>query len=83
MNGMIFFIFLCEVVFSFFLQDTALAETTQPPPLSVAEAVDIALAQHPTIAVGQATIEAARQRVWQQEAGYLPQGRYAYTYSRQ
>jgi outer membrane protein TolC len=79
---MILFVFLCGVVGAFFAENHALAETL-PPQLSVEEAVDIALAQHPTIAVGQATIAAAQQRVRQQEAGYLPQGRYSYTYTRQ
>ncbi|MBM4257767.1 MAG: TolC family protein [Deltaproteobacteria bacterium] len=52
-------------------------------PLTLQEAVKTALAQHPTIRVGEATISAAQQRVRQQEAGYLPRGSYTYTLSRQ
>ncbi|MBI3248020.1 MAG: TolC family protein [Deltaproteobacteria bacterium] len=58
-------------------------EATQPPPLTLQEAVDTALRHHPTIRMDRATIEAAQQRVRQQIAGYLPKGAYTYTYSRQ
>lgn len=67
------FFFLAEA------QSTAATEKT----LTLQEAIDIALAQHPTIRVGQATIEAAQQRVYQQEASYLPRGGYTYVYTRQ
>jgi outer membrane protein TolC len=59
------------------------ADPSQAVPLTLQEAIDVALTQHPTIHIGQTTIEAAQQRVKQQVAGYLPQGRYTYTYSRQ
>jgi TolC family type I secretion outer membrane protein len=58
----------------------------EPPPdsaLTLQEAVETALAQHPTLRVGQASVEAAQQRVRQQVANYLPRGGYTYTYSRQ
>ena len=83
MNGMRAFVFLGSLLLSFFLQCSAKAEAPPGPQLSLEEAVDIALAQHPTLAIGQASIDAAQQRVRQQEAGYLPQGRYTYNYSRQ
>jgi outer membrane protein len=60
-------------------QDAPAADTI----LTLQEAIDIALAQHPTLRISQATIDAAQQRVRQQVAGYLPGGSYAYTYSRQ
>jgi outer membrane protein TolC len=53
------------------------------PVLTLPEAVETALTQHPTLRMGQATIEAAQQRVQQQVAGYLPSGGYTYTYARQ
>jgi outer membrane protein TolC len=40
--------------------------------LTLQEAVDTALAQHPTLRVGQASVDAAQQRVRQQVANYLP-----------
>jgi len=58
-------------------------ETVQAPPLTLEEAVDTALHNHPTIRMGQTTVEAAQQRVRQQIAGYLPSGAYTYTYTRQ
>jgi TolC family type I secretion outer membrane protein len=64
-------------------QARAEEETAQAPPLSLQEAVDTSLRNHPTIRMGQATVEAAQQRVRQQVAGYLPKGGYIYTYSRQ
>jgi len=60
-------------------QNATAAEKT----LTLPEAIDIALVQHPAIRVGQATIEAAQQRVYQQETGYLPRGGYTYVYTRQ
>ena len=61
------------------------AQDEPPPnsPLTLQEAIATALAQHPTLRMGQAAVEAARQRVRQQAAGYLPRGGYTYTYSRQ
>jgi TolC family type I secretion outer membrane protein len=64
-------------------QARAEEETAQAPPLTLQEAVDTALRNHPTIRMGQATVEAAQQRVRQQIAGYLPRGGYTYAYSRQ
>lgn len=58
-------------------------KTALGPPLSLQEAIDTALQNHPMIRMGQATVEASRQRVRQQVAGYLPRGGYTYTYSRQ
>jgi outer membrane protein len=60
-------------------QDAPAADTV----LILQEAIDVALAQHPTLRISRATIDAAQQRVRQQVAGYLPQGSYVYTYSRQ
>jgi outer membrane protein TolC len=51
--------------------------------LTLSEAIDLALTQHPSLRVRQAEVEAARQRVWQQAASYLPSGGYTYVYSRQ
>jgi outer membrane protein len=64
-------------------QARAEEETAQAPPLTLQAAVDTALHNHPTIRMGQATVEAAQQRVRQQIAGYLPTGGYTYTYTRQ
>lgn len=64
-------------------QARAEEETAHAPPLTLQEAVATALRNHPTIRMGQATVEAAQQRVRQQVAGYLPTGGYTYTYSRQ
>jgi TolC family type I secretion outer membrane protein len=64
-------------------QARAEEEAAQAPPLTLQEAVDTALRNHPTIRMGQATVEAAQQRVRQQVAGYLPTGAYTYAYSRQ
>ena len=64
-------------------QAQAEEESAQPPPLTLQDAVDTALHNHPTIRMGQATVEAAQQRVRQQIAGYLPRGNYSYAYSRQ
>lgn len=60
-------------------QETSSPDTT----LTLQEAIDIALTQHPTLRMGQATVEAAQQRVWQEAAGYLPRGAYVYSYRRQ
>ena len=64
-------------------QARAQEESAQAPSLTLHEAIDIALRNHPTIRMGQATVEAAQQRVRQQITGYLPSGGYVYTYSRQ
>jgi outer membrane protein TolC len=61
----------------------AQGQSAQAPSLTLQEAIDVALRNHPTIRMGQATIEAAQQRVQQQVAGYLPRGAYTYAYSRQ
>lgn len=62
---------------------SAWGESPSDTTLTLQEALDKALAQQPTLRMGQATIEAAVQRVHQKEAGYLPQGGYTYVYSRQ
>lgn len=80
MQRIVFFSFLLLV---FCLREKAQADPPQAPPLTLQEAVETALAQHPTLHIGQATIEAAQQRVKQQVAGYLPRGGYTYTYTRQ
>ena len=59
------------------------AETTSEPPLTLQDAVATALAQHPSLRVGEATVAAARYRVRQQEAGYLPRGGYTYSFTHQ
>ncbi|MGH7964158.1 MAG: TolC family protein [Candidatus Binatia bacterium] len=51
--------------------------------LTLQEALDTALAQHPTLRIGQAEVDAARQRVRQEAAGYLPRGAYTYAYRRE
>ena len=63
--------------------DGAQGESSTPASLTLQEALDTALARHPTLRIGQAAVEAAQQRVWQQEAGYPPRGAYTYTYTRQ
>ncbi len=75
--------FLIVFFLVFFAYTQAQEVSGQAPPLTLSEAIDAALRNHPTIRMGQANIEAAQQRVQQQVAGYLPQGRYTYTYSRQ
>jgi outer membrane protein TolC len=64
------------------LRSEAQEAPSQNETLTLQEAVDTALAQHPTLRVGQATVEAAQQRVRQQVAGYLPRGAYTYNYTR-
>ncbi len=76
-------VYLVAFFVVFVVHAHAQEDPAQAPPLTLQEAIDTALHNHPTIHIGQATIEAAQQRVQQQVAGYLPQGRYAYTYSRQ
>lgn len=80
MQRIVFFSFLLLV---FCTREKVYADPPQAPPLTLQEAVETALAQHPTLHIGQATIEAAQQRVNQQIAGYLPRGGYTYTYTRQ
>ncbi|HXG20400.1 MAG TPA: TolC family protein [Methylomirabilota bacterium] len=77
---------VCALIFStVFSLSTRAQEESAPaaPSLTLQEAVDAAVRNHPTIRMGQATVEAAQQRVHQQIASYLPSGRYTYTYSRQ
>ncbi len=64
------------------LRSEAQEAPSQDETLTLQEAVATALAQHPTLRVGQATVEAAQQRVRQQVAGYLPRGAYTYNYTR-
>ena len=65
------------------LVGTAQSKTVSNTPLSLQDALDIALQQHPILRVGQADIEAAQQRVWQETAGYLPRGAYTYRFIRE
>ncbi len=76
-------VFLVYLLFALPLRSEAQSTLPQDTTLTLREAIDTALAQHPTLRVGQATIEAAQQRVRQQLAGYLPRGGYTYTYTRQ
>ncbi|MBI3795494.1 MAG: TolC family protein [Deltaproteobacteria bacterium] len=64
------------------LRSEAHGTQAQDTTLTLQEAIDTALAQHPTLRIGQATVEAAQQRVHQQVAGYLPSGGYLYNYTR-
>jgi outer membrane protein len=64
------------------LRSGAQGAQAQDTTLTLQEAIDTALAQHPTLRIGQATVEAAQQRVRQQVAGYLPRGGYIYNYTR-
>ncbi len=78
-------VFIVCLVFALLLKREAQgapSQNTTDTTLTLQEAVDTALAQHPTLRVGQATIEAAQQRVHQQIAGYLPRGGYSYNYTR-
>jgi outer membrane protein TolC len=59
------------------------AEGLAGPSLTVGECVRIALEKYPSLKGAQAEVEAAHQRVWQQAAGYLPRGGYAYDFNRQ
>ncbi len=76
-------VFLIVLLSAFVIPTQAQEQATPPPPLTLQEAVDTALRNHPTIRMDRATIEAAQQRVRQQIAGYLPKGAYTYSYSRQ
>ena len=53
------------------MPDLALAEA--PPRKTLAECIAIALAQQPTLKAASASIEAARERVWESTALYLSQ----------
>lgn len=71
------------LLFFFFCYSGTQTMVRAATPLTVQEAVAIALAQHPTIRIGEATIQAAQQRMRQRQAGYLPRGAYTYTFNRQ
>lgn len=58
-------------------------ETGATRPLSVGEAVAIALEHHPSLRVGRAEIDAADYRVRQRIADYLPGGAYTYRLTHQ
>lgn len=75
-------VFIVCLLFALQLQREARGEPAPDSTLTLQEAVATALAQHPTLRVGQATVEAAQQRVQQQIAGYLPRGGYTYSYTR-
>lgn len=72
--ALLFLVFDCGGIRTIVLASTA---------LTVQEAVATALAQHPTIRMGEAAIVAAQQRMRQREAGYLPRGAYTYAFNRQ
>ena len=75
-------VFIIGVLLALLFRQAAQGEPTSETPLTLQEAVDTALTQQPTLRVGQATVEAAQQRVHQQIAGYLPRGGYLYNYTR-
>jgi outer membrane protein len=75
-------VFIICLLLALLLRRAAQGEPVPETPLTLQEAVDTALAQQPTLRVGQATVEAAQQRVHQQIAGYLPRGGYIYNYTR-
>ena len=75
-------VFIVCLLFALQLRREAQGAPSQDTALTLQEAVATALAQHPTLRVGQATVEAAQQRVQQQIAGYLPRGGYTYSYTR-
>src|SRR5262249_46291337 len=74
--------FVVSLLLAVLLGHEALGEHGQDTAMTLQEAIDTALAQHPALRVGQATVEAAQQRVRQQVAGYLPSGGYIYNYTR-
>jgi len=75
-------VFIVCLLFALLLRREGQGAPSQDSTLTLQEAIDTALAQHPTLRVGQATVEAAQQRVRQQIAGYLPRGGYTYIYTR-
>src|SRR5262249_87427 len=75
-------VFAVSLLLALLLGQEARGDQVQDTTLTLQEAIDTALAQHPTLRVGQATVEAAQQRVRQQVAGYLPRGGYIYNYTR-
>src|SRR5438552_2810769 len=58
-------------VLALVMPDLALAEG--PTRKTLAECIAIALAQQPTLKAASASVEAARERVWESTAVYLPQ----------
>jgi outer membrane protein TolC len=52
-------------------------------PLTLRDCLGIALRGHPALRKARADVDAARQRVWQEVAGYLPRGAYTYNFTRQ
>lgn len=75
-------VFLVGLLLALLPGGAAQGEPAQDTTLTLQEAIDAALAQHPTLRVGEATVEAAQERVRQQVAGYLPRGAYVYNYTR-
>jgi len=80
MNSPFLFLFLLSMVLG---TSELWADTATGPPLTLQDAVATALAQHPTLRVSEADVAAARYRVRQQEAGYLPRGGYTYSFTHQ
>ena len=58
-------VFIVCLLFALLLRKEGQGAPAQDTTLTLQEAVDTALAQHPTLRVGQATVEAAQQRVQQ------------------
>ena len=58
------------------------AIAAEPARKSLAECVAVALAQQPTLKATGATVAAARERVWQNAASYLPQVNASYSANR-
>ena len=75
-------VFIVGLLLALPSRGAAQGEPARDTTLTLQEAIDAALAQHPTLRVGEATVDAAQERVRQQVAGYLPRGAYVYNYTR-
>src|SRR5437762_14221789 len=60
----------------------AVALAEGPAKKTLAECIAIALAQQPTLKAASASVEAARERVWESRAAYLPQVGASYSATR-
>ena len=60
----------------------AIARSDVLPKKTLAECIDLALAQQPRLKAAGATVVAARERVWQSAAAYLPQVTASYAANR-
>jgi len=72
------FALLCLISISAATSTVVLADTS----LTLQDAVSTALARHPTLRIGEASILAAQQRMRQRETDYLPHGAYTYSLTR-